>query len=82
MQEVYGLSPLEILQEVRYKKIVLLLENDLTVTGYCIAKETGFSSEDSFRMFLRRNYDTNLNTLREEILSGQHSMGTRLQYEW
>lgn len=69
-KEYYGLSPKEILCEVRYEKIIQLLQNDVEATCYSIAKESGLSSEDALRMFLKRHWDTNFRKLRRKILTG------------
>ncbi|MTI89024.1 MAG: AraC family transcriptional regulator [Balneolaceae bacterium] len=76
MKTSCGLSPKEVLRQVRYEKIVQLMENDIEATSYSIAKDSGLSSEDALRMFLRRHYDTNFRGLRRQIING------KLQMEW
>lgn len=72
----YDKTPGAILKEVRYEQIIILMKHDLRAGAYCIALDSGFSSEAALRMFLRRRYGTNVRTLRREILSG------KFQIEW
>jgi len=76
MAEGYGKTPGQILKEVKYEKVIQILQQDAEAGAYCIALDSGFSSEDALRMFLRRCYGTNIRTLRKQILSGE------LQMEW
>lgn len=73
---MYDKTPGEILREVRYEKIVMLMNQDTEAGAYCIALESGFNNEDALRMFLRRCHDTNIRTLRREVMNG------KLQMEW
>jgi len=74
MKETYGLLPKEILREVRHEKVVQIMQEDAEATSYCIAKEAGFPSEDSLRMFLHRHYETNFRELRRQMLNDELPM--------
>ncbi|MTI89349.1 MAG: helix-turn-helix transcriptional regulator [Balneolaceae bacterium] len=78
MKGSYGLSPKEVLRQVRYERIVQLLENDVEATSYSIAKDSGLSSGDALRMFLRRHHDTNFRCLRRQIINGKH----QVEWQW
>lgn len=69
IKEAYCKSPKDILKEVRYEKIILVLCEDIEATCYCIAKDPGLSSGDALRMFLNRHHQTNFKKLRRRILN-------------
>jgi len=64
----YHKTPGDILNEVRYEHIIMLMKEDPETGAYCIALESGLRSEAAMRMFLRRCYDTNIRSLRRKIL--------------
>ena len=72
----YGMLPMEILREVRFEKIVQLMENNIEATCYSIAKDSGLSSAAALRMFLTRHYSTNFKKLRLKLLNDE------LQIAW
>lgn len=74
----FNKTPCNIIKEIRYEKIILLIKKDEEACAYCIALDSGFSSEDALRMFLRRCHGTNIRTLRREILSGK----LRMKWRW
>jgi methylphosphotriester-DNA--protein-cysteine methyltransferase len=74
----YKKTPGEILREARYEKIVQSIEQDPLTGAYCVALDSGFSSEAALRMFLRRRFDTNFRSLRKDILSGI----VGIEYNW
>lgn len=76
LYEVYGQTPGEILTEIKYEKVISELARDIDACAFSISVDSGFSSEDALRMFLRRRFDTNLSSLREQVLIGN------LPVEW
>lgn len=78
VKQRYGKTPGNIIKEIRYEKIILLMKKDEEACAYSIALDSGFSSEAALRMFLRRCHGTNIRTLRREILSGK----LRMKWTW
>lgn len=76
--ETYGKTAGEILKEVRYEKVLQEIERDLDACAYGIAVDSGFGSDDALRMFLRRNFDTNVTFLKDQIVSNE----PRIEWKW
>ena len=74
MKTTFGKLPNKIIREVRYEKIVQLMDNNVEATSYSIARESGLTSGDALRMFLTRHRDTNFRKLRKKILTGDLEM--------
>jgi len=72
----YNRTPGAILKEIRYEQIISLIKQDVRSGAYCVALDSGFSSEAALRMFLRRCHNTNIRTLRKEVMTG------KLQIKW
>jgi len=71
MTDVYGQTPGDILKQVKYEKIIRTLCRDVNACAFSIAIDSDFSGEAAMRMFLRRRYNTNISTLREQLLQGR-----------
>lgn len=78
IMETFGKTAGEILKEVRYEKVLQEIDQDIDACAYGIAVDSGFGSEDALRMFLRRNYDTNVTSLRGQIIIGE----PRIEWKW
>lgn len=78
MKEDYEKTPHEIIREVRYEKMLQVLENNIEATCYCVARNSDLPTEDALRMFLRRYKGTNFRKLRRKILTGDFEM----EWKW
>jgi AraC-like DNA-binding protein len=70
MSDVYSSTPGDILKQVKYEKIIRVMQRDVNACAFSIAIDSDFSGEAAMRMFLRRRYNTNISTLREGLLLG------------
>jgi methylphosphotriester-DNA--protein-cysteine methyltransferase len=68
MKQQFGKSPKKILREMRFSIIIKCLNEDLEMTGYCVALEAGLKDEKALYKFLSTHFDTSLTTIRKEIL--------------
>jgi len=71
MTDVYGQTPGDILKQVKYEKIIRTLGRDVNACAFSVAIDSDFNGEAAMRMFLRRRYNTNISTLREQLLQGR-----------
>lgn len=78
MKSLYDKTPKQIIKEIRKEKVLQLLEKDIEETAMCLALDSGLQSEDSLRMFLRRNWDTNITKLRNDIITNEFEP----EYKW
>lgn len=78
IMETYGKTAGELLKEVRYEKVLKEIDQDIEACVYSIAIDSGFESEDSLRMFLRRNYETNITAIRAQIIIGE----PHIEWKW
>lgn len=67
VKQEFGSSPKEMLRMRRYESIRSCIYQDLEMTGFCIALESGLKDEQALYKFLSIHFNTGLKNLRREI---------------
>lgn len=80
IQNKFNKSPKLVLREVRYEKIVFLIQKQgWDATSQFVAIETGIGvTSDSLYKFLSRYYNTTFTQLRQQILNEER----RVKFVW
>lgn len=79
MKEVYRVPPKIILREMKYEKVVRLIqEQNLEAGCYSVAVDAGFKNAAALSKFLSAFYGSNFTDLKFKILNGK----TRIAFTW
>lgn len=79
MKVIYGKSPKIILREMKYEKVVRLIqEQNLEAGCYSIAVDAGFRNASALSKFLSAYHDSNFTELKTEIITEEE----HLTFNW